>query len=144
MIIWFYEGMVEYKLPNAFNVVFFKKDGIGDYMLYSPVRYGPQNLLVHYYGDMTKYTEAFYKLMNIEPAVAKVSLNLLPNDSSQTFSPSLQSEVLVSQKIPAAPYEKVKDSWADKLLKYKDIIEVDYTANYIECDSLMRVIQPQK
>ena len=48
---------------------------------------------------------------------------------------------MVSQKIPAAPHEKVKDSWADKLLKYKDIIEVDYTANYIECDSLTRVIQ---
>jgi len=141
VIIWFYEGMVEYKLPNAFNVVFFKKDGIGEYMLYSPVRFGPQNLLVHYYGDMTKYTEAFYKLMNIEPAVAKVSLNLLPNESSYNLTPSLQSEILVSQKIPAAPHEKVKDSWADKLLKYKDIIEVDYTANYIECDSLMRVIQ---
>jgi GWxTD domain-containing protein len=141
VIIWFYEGMVEYKLPNAFNVVFFKKDGIGEYMLYSPVRFGPQNLLVHYYGDMTKYTEAFYKLMDIEPAVAKVSLNLLPNESSYALTPSLSSEVLVSQKIPAAPYEKVKDSWADKLLKYKDIIEVDYTANYIECDSLARVIQ---
>lgn len=141
VIIWFYEGMIEYKLPNAFNVVFFKKDGAGDYMLYSPVRFGPQNLLIHFYGDMTEYTEAFYKLLDIEPAVAKVSLNLLAGESVQVLSPSLQSEVLISQKIPAAPHEKVKDSWAEKLLKYKDIIEVDYTANYIDCDSLARVIQ---
>lgn len=141
VIIWFYDGMIEYNLPNAFNVVFFKKDGAGEYMLYSPVRFGPQNLLVHYYGDMTEYTEAYYKLMDIEPAVARVSLNLMANESLETLTPSLQSEVLVSQKIPAAPHEKVKDSWADKLLKYKDIIEVDYTANYIESESLARVIQ---
>lgn len=30
---------------------------------------------------------------------------------------------------------------ADKLLRYKDIIEVDYTANYIESDALIRVYQ---
>jgi GWxTD domain-containing protein len=53
IIIWYYQGMVEYGLPNAFNVLFFKRDFTGDYELYSPVRFGPQYLLANYAGDMT-------------------------------------------------------------------------------------------
>jgi acylphosphatase len=49
-IIWFYDGMIEYGLPNSFNVVFFKRDAVGEYILYSPIQYGPQNLLTNYSG----------------------------------------------------------------------------------------------
>lgn len=141
VIIWFYDGMMEYGLPNSFNVVFFKKGSIGEYRLYSPIKYGPQNLLIHYYGDMTEYTEAYYKLQEIEPSIAQISLSLLPGEAVQILSPSLASEVLISSKIPSAPYKKVKDSYAEKLLKYKDTVELEYTANYIENDSLVRVIR---
>lgn len=141
VVIWFYDGMAEFRLPNAFNIVFFKKDGTGVYQLYSPVRYGPQSLLIHYYGDSTEYVEAFYKILDIEPAVARVSLSLLQGANEDILQLSLASEVLISQQVPAAPYEKVKDSYAEKLLKYKDIVEVDYSANYIENDSMIRVLQ---
>ncbi|MBU4204556.1 MAG: GWxTD domain-containing protein, partial [Acidobacteria bacterium] len=141
VVIWFYDGMAEFRLPNSFNIVFFKKDGTGVYQLYSPVRYGPQSLLIHYYGDSTEYLNAFYKIMDIEPAVARVSLTLLSGENEDILQLSLASEVLISQKVPAAPYEKVKDSYAEKLLKYKDIVEVDYSANYIDNDSLIRVLQ---
>jgi GWxTD domain-containing protein len=141
VVIWFYDGMAEFRLPNAFNIVFFKKDGTGVYQLYSPVRYGPQSLLIHYYGDSTEYVEAFYKILDIEPAVARVSLSLLQGANEGILQLSLASEVLISQQVPAAPYEKVKDSYAEKLLKYKDIVEVDYSANYIENDSMIRVLQ---
>ena len=36
-------------------------------------------------------------------------------------------------------YESVKVGYAEKLLKYKDIVEVEYTANYIESDALVQV-----
>lgn len=141
VIIWFYDGMAEYKLPNSFNVVFFKRDGTGTYQLYSPVRYGPQNLLIHYYGDMTEYADAFFKILDIEPAVARISLSLLPGEYMDGVQLSLASEILISQQVPSAPHNKVKDAYAEKLLKYKDIIEVDYTANYIDNYSMVRVIQ---
>ncbi len=141
LITWFYEGMREFGLPNAFNVVFFKRHGMGEYELYSPIQHGPQSLLIHYNGDMTSYLDAYRELFDIDPKIAEVSMTLIPGESSMTFSPSLASEVLISQKVPTAPYEKVKDSYAEKLLEYKDIIEVDYSANYIENDALIRVIQ---
>lgn len=142
VIIWFYEGMEEYGLPNAFNVVFFKRKGIGEYELYSPVKFGPQSLLIHYKGDPADYLAAYNKLLNIEPQIAEVSLTLLPEETSyRALSPSMSSEILISEKVKTAPYKRVKDTYAEKLLKYKDIIEVDYTANYMSNDSTVKIIR---
>lgn len=140
-IIWFYNGMSEYGLPNAFNVVFFKRSGIGEYELYSPIKFGPQRLLIHFKGDPMDYMSAYRELIGIEPTVAGISLSLLPSEAQYRSSPSLASELLISQMIPTAPHEKVKDAYAEKLLKYKDFIEVDYSTNYIDSDAMVRVIQ---
>jgi len=141
VIIWFYEGMIEYGLPNSFSVVFFKKAGIGEFELYSPVKYGPQHLLIHYKGDPTNYIAAYNELLQIQPNIASVSLSLIPGETGHTLSPSIASEVLISGKIPTAPHKKVKDIYAEKLLRYKDIVEVEYTANYIDNDSYVDVIK---
>ncbi len=141
VIIWFYEGMIEYGLPNAFSVVFFKKTGVGEFELYSPVKYGPQHLLIHYKGDPSDYLAAYNELNQIEPNIASVSLSLISGETIHTLSPSIASEILVSGKIPSAPHKKVKDIYAEKLLKYKDIVEVEYTANYIDNDSYVNIIK---
>jgi GWxTD domain-containing protein len=142
-IIWFYDGMAEYGLPTAFNVVFFKRSGIGEYELYSPIKFGPQHLLIHFKGDPMDYTSAYRELIGIEPNVASISLSLLPSEAQHLPSPSLASEILISQMIPNAPHEKVKDIYAEKLLKYKDFIQVDYSTNYIDSDALVKVIQDE-
>jgi GWxTD domain-containing protein len=139
--VWFYEGMAEFGLPNAFNVVFFKRNGIGVYELYSPVRDGPQNLLTQYTGDMTNYETAYSQLMRIEPLIADVSISLVPGESTIGISPSMSNEILLRSKIPAAPRVKVRDEYAEKLLKYKGVIDVDYTSNYIDNDALIRVFR---
>ena len=140
VVIWTYGAKPEQGLPAFFNVVFFKKDGMGEYKLYSPVRYGPQHLLIHYKGDPSDYLSAYYQLLNIEPQLAQVSLTLIPSETTAIFSPSIASEVLLNVKIPTAPHYQVKDAYAEKLLAYKDIVEVEYSANYIENDSCLKVI----
>lgn len=141
VIIWFYDGMAEYGLPGSFSLVFFKKDTSRAYELYSPIKDGPQNLLIYYSGDMANYQTAYQQLREVEPTVAEVSLSLIPGESRFSVSPSIASDVLVNQRIPAAPYEKVKDAYAEKLLKYRGVVEVDYSANWIDNDSLIRVYQ---
>jgi GWxTD domain-containing protein len=138
-IIWFYSDMAEFGLPSSFNVVFYKRDEAGDYRIYSPLNDGPQSLLVHYMGDMTSHADAYQQLMGIEPLIAGVSLSLIPGESLQVLSPSIPSEILINKQIPAASYERVKDDYANKLLQYKDVIDVDYTANYIGNDALIKV-----
>jgi len=140
MIIWYYQGMMEYGLPNAFNVLFFKRDYTGDYELYSPVRFGPQYLMADYAGDMTDYQTAYVALQNIEPAIAELSLNLIPGESSG-YSPSMSSELLITNKIPMAPTKKVNTVYAEKMLHYKDMVEIDYTANFIESSKVVTVVR---
>jgi GWxTD domain-containing protein len=141
-IIWFYEGKMEYGLPNAFNVVFFKPQGDVEWKLYTPIRYGPQALLIQYAGDQTDYAAAYQQLMGIEPAIASVSLSLIPGESSQAIpSPSIASEILIQSKIPSAPREKVKDAYAENFFKYKDTVGVEYTANFIDNDFSASVIR---
>ena len=143
MIIWFYQGLVKYGLPHAFSVVFFKLDGAGDYMLYSPVIHGPQKLLVHYHGDVNDYLRAYNELYTVNPNIAKVSVSLVEGESSTTLRPSLSSDLLISKQIPAAPTKKVNDAYATKLLKYKEFIDVDYSVNYIPNSSMVRVLRDE-
>ena len=140
-VIWFYEGLSDLGLPNAFNVVFFKREGIGDWTLYSPVSHGPQSLLVNSFGDPVDPYAAFQEILAIEPAVADISLSLIPMESALALSPSIASEVLLQSKIPAVPWEKVKDAYAEKFFKYKDSVGVEYTANYIESDFAVHVFR---
>jgi len=139
VIIWFFDSMGDRGLPSQFNIVFFQPEGKIEYVIYSPIKDGPQKLLKFYEGDATNAQNAYYKLINIEPAVASVSMTLIPGDSSYAGAPSVATEIMLSQSLPASGYQKVKDDYAEKLLRYKDIIEVDYSANYIGNESTMGV-----
>ncbi len=138
-IIWFYSGKVEYGLPNAFNLVFYKKDGVGEYVLYSTLKDGPSGLLTNYMGDVLDYNRAYNELYEIEPIVARTSLTLIPSESRHTVSPSISSELLIASKIPHAPTKKVNDSYAKKILKYRGIVKVENMINYIENNSMVKV-----
>ncbi|MBN1273403.1 MAG: GWxTD domain-containing protein [Candidatus Aminicenantes bacterium] len=141
-IVWFYQGMSQYGLPDSFNVVFNKKYGAGDYELYSPMRDGPQSLLVHYFGDPRDYMTAYYQLKNIEPELAATSLSLIRGDtvSAASMTPSIASELLLSN-IEVKPQKSIKDMYAEKLLKFKEMVEVEYTANYMDSASLVFVFR---
>jgi GWxTD domain-containing protein len=141
IIIWFYSGMAEYGLPGSFSVVFFRRGGTEPYRLYSPTNDGPMALLVNYNGDQTDYTQAYNELYMSDPQIAGLSMSLIEGETLQVLRPSIASEILIQQSIPKAAYSKVNDTYAEKLLAYKDIIEVDYTANYIDSDSLVRVLR---
>lgn len=142
--IWFYQGKTELGLPPAFHLVFFQQGGIGEYRLYSPSKDGPQALLTSYEGDPIDYRAAYEKLREIEPEVANVSLSLIPGEELASIGrPSLSSDILV-QRIEITPRRLVEERYAQKFLQYKDIIEVEYTANYIDCDALIKVVESER
>jgi len=141
--VWTYSGDPALGLPPSFNVVFFKRNGVGNYVLYSPVKDGPGSLIAAYTGDPTDVASAYRRLVALEPNVAMVSLSLIPGSRDQydpTFR-SLASDLLISASIPSVPFKKVETAYAEKLLRYKDLIEVEYSANYIDNDALVKVIR---
>lgn len=141
-IIWFYQGKIELGLPNSFNVVFFRQEEFSDWEIYSPIVHGPYKLLRFFSDDRINIEAAYRKLYEVNPSVAKVSMSLIPHDQTSLTSPSMASDILIS-RIFEAP-KKVEDEYAEKLLKYKDIIEVEYTANYIGNDCFVQTIQDEQ
>ena len=138
--VWFYQGLTHLGLPTGFNLVFFQKDGVGEYRLYSPSADGPQALLTSYFGDQADYVQAFKTLKQINPQLAKVSISLIPGESSLYGRPSLASDMMISN-IYTVPQKELKDKYAQKFLAYKDIVEVEYSANYIDNDSSIKILQ---
>lgn len=140
-IVWFYQGFGKYGLPDSFNVVFFKPEGSGDYILYSPLQHGPQKLLVNYMGDVNDYIQAYNEVVSVNPNLARVSISLVEGDDTMTQRPSIISDLLVQKQIPAVPTKAVNDEYATKLLKYKAHIDIDYSVNYIPNSSLIRLMR---
>lgn len=137
--IWFYQNKESYGLPTGFNVVFLQKGGLGDYRLYSPSSDGPMSLMTNYVGDPVDYMSAYEALNEIDPTVASVSLTLIPGDNSAGYGrPSLASDMLIQRVENAARYQ-IAENYARKFLEFKDVVEVEYSANYLECDAMTKV-----
>jgi len=138
--VWFYQGKTDLGLPAAFYVVFFKSGGSGEFRLYSPTADGPHALMSGYIGNMDP-TAAYEKLRDLEPNLAEVSLSLEPGEAGTVYGkPSMTADLLL-QRIATAPARSVASQYAQKFLAYKDLVEVEYTANYIESASLIRVLK---
>lgn len=139
--IWFYQGKTNLGLPPGFNIVFFQEGGVGEFRLYSPAKDGPQALMTSYWGDPMNYAEAYKQLREFEPDLALVSLSLIPGEGSGIFGrPSLTSDLLI-QKVETTPSRTVEERYARKFLEYKDTVEVEYSANYMDSDSLVKVVK---
>jgi GWxTD domain-containing protein len=138
---WFYQEKAETGLPVGFYLLFFKEHGQGMYKLYSPVRDGPQAILSGYSGDQSDYGKAYQALSDIDAGLANIFMNLVPGESGGPLGrPSMSSDILI-QRIESLPSRTVQDKYARKFLEYKDLVEVEYSANYLECDSLIKVFQ---
>ena len=138
--IWFYQDKAPQGLPAGFNVVFFRRNGTGEYRLYNPIADGPAALLAGYIGNPDP-AAAYEKLRDAEPNLAEVSLNLVPGESSGTYGqPSMSSDILL-QRIASLPATTVASKYAEKFLEYKDLVDVEYTANYLDSDSLVKVFR---
>ncbi len=139
--VWFYQGKVELGLPTGFHLVFFQQGGYGEYRLYSPASDGPMALMSNFYGDPADYRAAYEELREIQPGLAGVSLSLIPGEETGSVGrPSLASDLLI-QKIEISPTRTIEEKYAQKFLQYKDLVEVEYSANYLGSDTLVKVFR---
>ena len=140
--IWFYQPQDDSGLPPAFNVIFFRERGMGDYVLYSPAQDGPRSLVADSMDSFTDDVAAYKTLRQLAPSLAYQTLSLIPGERLPSGAVSLASTNLM-QNIYAAPQRMVDDAYAEALLRYKDSVEVEYTANYIGCDAQAQVFRSE-
>ncbi len=79
-------------------------------------------------APMTNDQAAYKELVDLEPNLARQTLSLIPARAAQPGYESMASTRLLAT-IATVPTKKVSVDYADAILKYKDFIEVDYTAN---------------
>jgi GWxTD domain-containing protein len=95
--VWFYANPNP-ALPRAFYVVFYQREGSGDYRFYSPYIDGPDKLITGV--EAINNNSAALKMIgdSVGPEVARISLSLLPDEPvDPTASPSLESDLLLAQ-----------------------------------------------
>jgi len=133
--VWFYQGLTQKGLPPGFNLVFFQEGGTGDYKLYSPLADGPQALMTSYFGDQSDYIAAYQAILEFEPQLAPYTLSLIPGENAAVMGrPTMSSDILIN-RVEGTPIREIEEKYARKFLEYKDLVEVEYSANFIDSDS---------
>ncbi len=138
MELWFYKGEEQYGLPGYFYLIFYQPEGVGDYRLYYPGVEGPEKLVIPSLGRQTMTrSNALEILKRINAELAKAALSYLPEDQSANFS-SLSSQTIIAA-IKSLPEKKFATAYARNYLSYKDLVEVDYSHNYISSSAVVKV-----
>jgi len=157
--LWYYQGGKSDSVAPFFHVMFYKKFGGGDFILYDPLTDGP-NILSHetsdipwdpgrpqfdaeasFFGGLTKdqaFGGAVYGILyKISPDLAQASLTLLPYGSSADPTKSNQTLGSVNQY----PRQRVDDRYVTEFLERKASVEVDYSVNYIQNLNIVKIFK---
>jgi GWxTD domain-containing protein len=93
--LWFYSNALNPSLPGYFYVLFYQRDEVGDYRLYSPYSDGPTKLVR---GADTP-GQAYQLLRSTSLELARASLTLLTDEPVDVsgFRPSLDSDAMLTR-----------------------------------------------
>jgi GWxTD domain-containing protein len=142
--VWFYQQKDEFGtwgLPPGFNLVFFQEGSVGDFKLYSPTVDGPMAILQNYRGDPRDYESAYKDLQEIDSNLASASMSLIPGERYGASGRPLMSSDVLLNKIETSAADRIDDQYAAKFLEYKDVVEVEYSTNYLDSDGSMVVLR---
>lgn len=138
MELWFYQGDPKYGLPGYFYLIFYQPEGSGDYRLYYPGVEGPEKLVIPSMSSarLTR-SKALEVIKAINAELAKAALSYLPEEQQDGLS-SLTSQTIIAT-IKSLPEKKFPSAYVKNYLSYKDLVEVDYSHNFISSNALARV-----
>jgi GWxTD domain-containing protein len=138
--VWYYYGDKSRGLPTYFALLFYQRNGSGEYVLYNPAGDGPHSLLVNSGGvDIFENEKAYAKIRELAPTLADVSISLIPGERPLNFVPSPRNNILLSD-IFESPRRDVAPSYATHFLDYKGVVSTEYLTNYVESVSEAAVI----
>jgi len=138
MELWFYsQDPGTTGLNPFFYILFFKRGGIGEYKLYSPIGDGPESLVSGEVSTMGDRSGMLEKLEAINVELAMAAMSLIPGDPSHPdmYSSSLSSDMLLA-KIDALPQRLVDTAYLDRMLAGISEVEVEYSYKILDIGSL--------
>ncbi len=138
MELWFYQGDPKYGLPGYFYLIFYQPEGSGDYRLYYPGVEGPEKLVIPSMSSaQLNRSKALEVIKAINAELAKAAISYLPEEQQDGFS-SLTSQTIIAT-VKSLPEKKFPSAYVKNYLSYKDLVEVDYSHNFINSNAVARV-----
>ncbi len=137
--IWYYYGDKSLSLPTYFHITFFRRHGVGEWVLYSPLADGPASLFVS--GDVintSDFRTMYQKIQKLAPKLAIPSLSMLPNKVPYAYQPDLQNPIIMAN-IYKSPIKKINASYATNFLKYKGFVDVKSSIDFVNNSRLVSV-----
>ena len=130
--IWSYYGDVSLGLPTHFSLVFFQRQGVGEYQLYDPVSDGPAALLLQGRNmDPFDYEALYNEIRDLAPGLALVSLSLIPGEFNYGFQPSPRNAIILAD-IFNSPKKMVNPAYSTHFLNLKGVVSTEYLTNFVE------------
>lgn len=124
MELWFYQGDQSRGLPPFFYLIFFQRQGAGEYRLYNPITDGPQSLVTSMPGSTREAFQYIYE--NVNPEVAMASINYMAADGVYDPDRPSLSSAMVLAKIEAVRNKAAKADWAELILLGKEEVTTEY------------------
>jgi GWxTD domain-containing protein len=139
--VWSYYGDVSLGLPNHFSLVFFQRQGVGEYQLYDPVSDGPAALLLQGRNmDPFDYEGLYNEIRSLAPALALVSLSLIPGEFNYGFQPSPRNAIILAD-ILNSPKEMINPAYSTHFLDLRGVVSTEYLTNFVENTTDIAFIQ---
>lgn len=126
--LWFYDAGGKPGLPPFFYLIFFKRGGAGEYVLYSPISDGPESLVINYIPGIYPRQSALQIISQMSRELANATINLIPAEPK--LSAEMSSQILMA-RIDDLPNRQVNPDYVEAFLLGKPQVEVEYTYKLI-------------
>ncbi|MCP4147721.1 MAG: GWxTD domain-containing protein, partial [bacterium] len=139
--VWSYYGDKELGLPTYFNIVFFKRRGTGDWILYNQTTDGPSALLIT--GDtisLKDYRTLYNDVKKLAPTLASPSVTMVPSDMPYNYRPSPLNNMIMSN-VYKSPSKKLNVSYANHFMDYKGYVNVESSVDFIGNSGCVAVLK---
>jgi GWxTD domain-containing protein len=140
--LWFYQSDPRQALPSFFYLLFFKKNDIGEFQLYSPMIDGPSALLHgSQYTSAVDNAGAVEALRQISVELASASLSFDTSEPADLLGgrPALGTEMMIA-RIEDSPRRAIRTDYADAWLRYGNRVSADYSFNYVPSRSSFAIL----
>jgi GWxTD domain-containing protein len=148
--LWSFYGDVSLGQPNYFGLVFFRRHGSGEYVLYSPFTDGPASLIqytismqVNVTGtdqalDLSNAEHVAVYLQERAPDLAPYTLSIVPQDIGLELQPAAFSEIQMADILESGR-KRVNPSYATHFMNYKGLVSTDYLTNFVDSEAAVIV-----
>jgi GWxTD domain-containing protein len=152
MEIWYCAGNPAFGQAPFFRLLFYQRNGVGDYVLYNPIGNSPKDLVGNPQAavvdpriDPPDWDEwdagAYLVLRNRVSAEAANSIfSLIPGKNGIDLYGRLPSSILLAE-VQKYPQKKVNDDYVMAILEHKPKVEVSYSIRFMGNRTAMAVFE---